>query len=212
MPLKVVISDDHQIVRQGLRALLEKEADIEVVGEAEDGRATMRMASELLPDVIIMDISMPDLNGIEATRAITARRPKIKVIALSIYSNKRFIANMLKAGASGYLLKNCAFNELVDAIRAVSMNNTYLSPSICGVVVKDYVDSQAGDSSAFSVLTAREREVLQLIAEGKTTRTIASSLNLSIKTIETYRQQIMDKVNAHTMAGMPGVFLSNTEQ
>jgi len=200
MIIKVLLGDDHKIMRQGLRALLEKEPDIEVIGEAEDGRMTVRLAEELSPDVVIMDICMPDLNGIEATHQITARLPAVKVVALSMYSDIRFVLSIMKAGASGYLLKDCACDELAQAIRAVTINRTYLSPSIADTMIKDYIHQlQKDDLSVFSVLTAREREVLQLLAEGKTIKEIAAQLYISVKTIETHRQQIMNKLNIHTL-------------
>lgn len=202
MGIKILIADDHQIVRQGLRTLLEKEPDLEVVGEAEDGRATVRLVRETLPQVVIMDVAMPDLNGIEATRQIVNAFPEVKVIALSMYADRRFVVNMLKAGASGYLLKDCAFEELIRAIRLVMAHKTYLSPGVTDIVVKDYMQGTAGAAkySVFAVLTPREREVLQLMAEGKTTSQIASSLHVSVKTVETHRQQIMHKLNMHSVA------------
>jgi DNA-binding NarL/FixJ family response regulator len=201
MAIKVLIADDHQIVRQGLRTLLEKEPDLQVVAEADDGRATVQLVREMLPDVVIMDVAMPDLNGIEATRQIVAEFPKIKVIALSMYADRRFVVNMLKAGASGYLLKECAFEELVRAIRLVLSHKTYLSPGVTDIVVKDFVQGAPGtEPSVFSVLSPREREVLQLMAEGKSTSQIASSLYVSVKTVETHRQQVMQKLNIHSIA------------
>jgi DNA-binding NarL/FixJ family response regulator len=184
-----------------LRNLLEKHADIMVAGEAEDGREALQLARKLSPDVIIMDIAMPDLNGIEATRQIVAEFPGIKVVALSMHSDKRFVSEMLKAGASAYLLKDCAFEELITAIRTIMKGKIYLSPGIAGVVIEDYIrkDSKA-ESTVFSLLSDREREVLQLMAEGKTTKEVAAHLNLSIKTIETHRTNIMTKLNIHSIA------------
>ncbi len=203
MAIRVLIADDHQIVRQGLRTLLEREPDLKVVAEAEDGRFTVRKARELGPDVIIMDVAMPDLNGIEATRQIVTEMPQVKVIALSMYADRRFVVNMLKAGASGYLLKDCAYEELVRAIRAVLAHKTYLSPGVTDIVVKDYVQGGPGQgASVFSMLSPREREVLQLMSEGKTTNQIADSLHVSVKTIETHRQQVMHKLNIHSVAGL----------
>lgn len=201
MGIQIIVADDHKVMREGLRSLLEKQGDFEVVAEAEDGRTAVRLAGELEPDIIIMDVAMPDLNGIEATRQIINDSPDMKVVALSMYPDKRFVAEMLKAGASGYLLKNCAFKELVNAIRIVTDNQIYLSPRIAGVVVGDYVGqlSKKG-SSAFSALTDREREVLQLLAEGKSTKQIASRLNLSTKTIDSHRQQIMKKLSIRSVA------------
>jgi DNA-binding NarL/FixJ family response regulator len=200
MAIRILLADDHKIVRQGLRTLLQKEPYMEVVAEAEDGRASLKLAQQLSPQVVIMDVGMPDLNGIEATRQVLADSPGIKVIALSMHSDRRFVVNMLKAGASGYLLKDSAFEELAAAIRAVMANKTYLSPGVSDVVIKDYISSPKLDSSAFSVLTAREREVLQLMAEGKSTKQIADRLIVSVKTIETHRQQIMNKLNIHSVA------------
>jgi DNA-binding NarL/FixJ family response regulator len=201
MGVRVLIADDHQIVRQGLRTLLEKEHDMQVVAEGDDGRATVRLVREKVPDVVIMDVAMPDLNGIEATRQIISEFPKIKVIALSMYADRRFVVNMLKAGASGYLLKECAFEELVRAIRLVLTHKTYLSPGVTDIVVKDYVQgAPPNEPSVFSVLSPREREVLQLMAEGKSTNQIAFCLHVSIKTIETHRQQVMHKLNIRSVA------------
>ena len=201
MAIKVLIADDHQIVRQGLRTLLEREPDLEVVAEAENGRSTVRLARQSHPEVIIMDVAMPDLNGIEATRQIISEMPKVKVIALSMYADRRFVANMLKAGASGYLLKDCACEELVRAIRVVLAHKTFLSPGVTDIVVKDYVAAPPGpEVSVFSVLSNREREVLQLMAEGKSTNQIAECLHVSVKTVETHRQQVMQKLKMHNVA------------
>jgi two-component system, NarL family, response regulator NreC len=201
MAIKVLIADDHQIMREGLRSMLEQEHDIQVVGEAEDGRATLSLARELTPDVIIMDVGMPDLNGIEATRQITGEMPRVKVVALSMHDDRRFVLNMLKAGAAGYMLKDCAFKDLAKAIRVVMTNKTYLSSEVADIVVKDYLASTSqGASSAFQLLSPREREVLQLIAEGKTSAQIADSLHISVKTVETHRQQIMVKLKIKSIA------------
>jgi DNA-binding NarL/FixJ family response regulator len=203
MAIKVLIADDHQIVRQGLRTLLEREPDLKVVAQSEDGRTTVRLARELAPEVIIMDVAMPDLNGIEATRQIITERPQVKVIALSMYADRRFVVNMLKAGASGYLLKDCAYEELVRAIRVVMAHKTYLSPGVTDIVVKDYVQGTPDQgASVFSLLSPREREVLQLMSEGKSTNQIADSLHVSVKTVETHRQQVMHKLNIHNVAGL----------
>lgn len=201
MSIKVLIADDHQIMREGLRSLLEKEADIKVLGEAEDGRMIQRMARELKPDVIIMDVAMPDLNGIEATRQIIAELPAVKIIALSMHDDRRFVLNMLKAGAAGYMLKDCAFQELAKAIRVVMSHRTFLSPEVADIVVKDYLSTtKPAESSAFNLLSPREREVLQLIAEGKTSALIGESLHISVKTVETHRQQIMVKLKLRSVA------------
>ena len=201
MSIRIILADDHQIVRQGLRTLLAAEPDMEVVAEADNGRATLRLARELKPQVVIMDITMPDLNGIEATRQILAESSEVKIIALSMHSDSLFVLNMLKAGASGYLLKDCALEELVKAIRTVVAQKTYLSPGVSDIVIKDFVSGWSSPgSSAFSVLTAREREVLQLMAEGKTTNQIAYRLCLSVKTVEAHRKQTMNKLGIHSVA------------
>ncbi len=201
MSIKVLLVDDHQIVRDGIRNLLEKEPDIEVVGQAEDGREAMRLMRDLAPEVVIMDIVMPDLNGIEATHQILNEYPDTKIIALSMHSDRRFVAKMLAAGASGYMLKNCAFSELIRAIHIVKDNQAYLSPGIAEIVTKEYVRhlSEANFSNP-SVLTEREREVLQLLAEGRSTREVALRLHVSVKTVETHRRQIMRKLNINSLA------------
>ena len=201
MSIRILLADDHKIVRDGLQTLVEKQPEMEVVGEAENGRKAVQLTLKLVPDVVIMDVTMADLNGIEATRQIHKEQPSIKIIALSMHSDRRFVAGMLKAGASGYLLKDCAFEELARAIHSVVSNQTYLSPGITDIVVKDYIqESSIKPTSPFSVLTAREREVLQLLAEGASTKEIAKSLYVSVKTIETHRMQIMDKLRIHSIA------------
>jgi DNA-binding NarL/FixJ family response regulator len=201
MKTKIILADDHKIIREGLRSLLEKQLDMEVIAEAYDGLTTVRLVQKLLPDIVIMDIGMPDMNGIEATRQIMTETKGVKVIALSMHSDRRFVLQMLKVGASGYLLKDSAFEELISAIHTVMANQPYLSPKITDVVVKEYLHGiPKNESTVFTILTAREREVLQLLAEGKTTKQIASALNISVKTIETHRQQIMKKLNMHSIA------------
>lgn len=201
MTIRVLLADDHKIVRDGLRTLLEKHADIVVLGEAEDGREALQLTKKLSPDVVVMDIAMPDLNGIEATRQILSEYPGIRVVALSMHSDKRFVSEMLKAGASAYLLKDCAFEELITAIRTVIKGKIYLSPGIAGVVIEDYVSTdRKSESSVFSLLSDREREVLQLMAEGKSTKEVAAQLNVSIKTVETHRTNIMTKLDIHSIA------------
>ncbi len=201
MKTRIIIADDHMIVRQGLATLLAKEPDMEVVAEAENGREVVQLVKDLRPDVVIMDVNMPDLNGIEATRQVLAAFPETKIIALSMHADRRFVVNMLKAGSSGYLLKDCAFEELAAAIRLVMANKTYLSPGVSNVVIQDYVQGMSAPrSSAFTMLTPREREVLQLMAEGKPTGQIAEQLHISVKTVETHRQQIMHKLGIHSIA------------
>lgn len=201
MSCRIILADDHTIVRHGLSKLLEQEEDIEIVAETRDGRSTVELARELSPDLLIMDIGMPDLNGIDATRQILRESPKVKILALSMHSSKNFVIEMLKAGASGYLLKECALEELITAVRAVMAGKTYLSPSITDVVVENYVRcSSDGKSTAFSVLSQREREVLQLMTEGKTTKQVARCLHISPKTVEGHRLRIMDKLNIDNIA------------
>jgi two-component system response regulator NreC len=200
MSVKVLVADDHQILREGLVTLLAK-AGMTVVGEAADGRTVVRLARELKPHVVIMDIAMPELNGIEATRQIVADVPGIKIIALSMHADKHFVRGMLQAGASGYLLKHCASQELVQAIRAVRNHQMYLSPGITELVVEDF-KSASGDASAFSVLSPREREILQLYSEGKISREIAETLHISLKTVEAYRRQIMEKMDFKSFADL----------
>jgi two-component system response regulator NreC len=201
MSIRVLLADDHKITRQGLRSLLEKQQEIEVVAEAENGRSAVRLAAEMAPDVVIMDLTMPDLNGVEATRQILSKSPDIKIVALSMHSDALFVTEMLKSGAAAYLLKDCAFEELTRAIKTVMENKTYLSPSISGVVVEDYIHRLSkSDFSGPDVLSNREREVLQLMAEGNSTKQIAVKLHISVKTVETHRRQIMSKLDIHTVA------------
>jgi len=201
MSIRILLADDHKITRQGLRSLLDKEFDMEVVAEAEQGRTAVRLVRELSPQVVIMDVTMPDLNGVEAARQIVSEFPDVKIIALSMHSDSLFVTEMLRSGALGYLLKDCAFEELARAIRTVVAGKTYLSPSISGVVVNDYLHRLSkADFSGSEVLTDREREVLQLLAEGKSTKQIALKLHISVKTVETHRRQIMNKLDIYTVA------------
>jgi two-component system response regulator NreC len=201
MSIKVLIADDHQIIREGLCAMLEKEHDIKVIGEAVDGRMTERMAQELVPDVIIMDVAMPDLNGIEATRQIVAKLSGVKIIALSMHDDRRFVLNMLKAGAAAYILKDDAFKSVSKAIRMVMGNRTYYSNKIFNLVENNCLTSSTGRKSAdLQLLSCREREVLQLVTDGKTSNQIAEKLHISVKTVETHRQQVMNKLNIKNIA------------
>lgn len=202
MGIRILLADDHKIVRMGLRTLLANQVEMEVIAEAQDGRTTLQLVRELQPDIVVMDIGMPELNGIEATRLITAEFPSVKVVALSMHSDRRFVARMLESGASGYLLKDCAFEELAHAIRSICADQTYLSPEITGVVIGDYLRqlSSRTQPSLYNVLTPREREVLQPLTEGKTTKQIAALLHVSAKTIETHRSQIMEKLDIHSVA------------
>ena len=201
MSIRILLADDHKITRQGLHSLLDENDDMEVLAEAENGRDAIELARKLNPDVIIMDVSMPDLNGVEATRQIIQDNHDVRVIALSMHSDTLFVSEMLKSGASGYLLKDCAFQELEQAIRTVTDGKAYLSRSISGVVLEDYLHRVSkADMSTSEVLTDREREVLQLIAEGQSTKQVALKLHISAKTVETHRRQIMNKLDMHTVA------------
>ncbi len=201
MSIRIILADDHTILREGLNSSLQKREDMEVVGQADNGMETVEMAKELSPHVIVMDIGMPDLNGIEATRQILRDSPDVKIIGLSMHSGKRFVTEMFKAGAKGYLPKDSEFDELVEAINAVMDGKTYLSPAITGVVVDNFVKaSPESQSSAFSVLTPREREVLQLMAEGNATKQIGRRLHISPKTVEAHRLRIMDKLEIDNVA------------
>jgi DNA-binding NarL/FixJ family response regulator len=201
MSIKVILADDHLMFREGMRSLLDKEVDIKVAGEAENGRETVRLALELKPNVIVMDITMPDLNGIDATRKIKKIIPETKVLCLSMHSDRRYVLDMFRAGASGYLLKNSAYKELSKAIHVVATNQVYISPQIAHIVVDESLAQQPSPkSSVKSILTPREREVLQLIAEGKSTKRIALHLHKSTKTIETHRRNIMGKLKLKSVA------------
>ena len=202
MTIKIILVDDHKILREGICSLVKGFPDMEVIGEAADGRIALRLVEELSPDVVIMDISMPDLNGIDATRQISTKHPEVKVIALSMHYDKQFVSEIFKAGASGYLLKDCAFDELEHAIRVVMENKTYINPQIASLVVESLISQPvaATNTQAFSLLTAREKEVLQLIADGNSTKQIASQLNVSAKTIESHRRQVMGKLNMRNVA------------
>lgn len=200
MAIKILIADDHRILSEAIGTLLNNELGMEVVAYAENGRDAVRLANELKPDIIIMDTDMPDLNGIEATRQITKQMPETKVIALSEQLDKRSVCEMLKAGASSFVSKKSAFAELLSAIRTVASNKTYLSSNVSQIVLDEYLHKSEHGDSAYNVLTAREREVLQLIAEGKSTKAIAKQLFLSIKTIEWHRSRIMNKLDTKSVA------------
>lgn len=201
MPTRILLVDDHAMIRQGLCSLLEKQPDIEVVGGVEDGRQAVDTARQLAPDLVIMDISMPNLNGIDATRKIAEEISGVKIIALSIHSSRRFVAEMLKAGASGYILKDCLFDELMEAIKTVLRGEIYLSPKITGIVIDDYVQRLSKQYQPDGLtLSDREREVLQLLAEGKSTKQIALQIHVSAKTIESNRRNIMDKLKINSVA------------
>ena len=196
--IRVLLADDHTILRDGIRALLEDQQDIEVIGEAEDGQTAVKMAAQLDPDIVIMDIAMPLLNGLEATRHIRRDSPQVKVLILTMHDNEEYIRQVLAAGAFGYVLKDAAARDLLGAIRAVYNGESVLSPAITRLVIEDYLrwgDIQPMDAS--NELTSREREVLQLIAEGYTNKEIAEILCLSIKTIQSHRMNLMSKLDLH---------------
>jgi DNA-binding NarL/FixJ family response regulator len=201
MKTRVLLADDHKIVRDGLRVLIGRCDDMEVVAEAETGREAVRLSRKHLPEIVIMDISMPDLNGIDATRQILAEVKGVKVIALSMHSDKQYVDGMLRAGVSGYLLKDCAADELIQCIHVVLSGRICLSPGITGFLVNEYLQPTKDQALAdHAELSVREREVLQLIAEGHSTKDIAKSLHISIKTVESHRKNIMEKANLHTVA------------
>lgn len=201
MSIRIVLADDHPIMTEGLRTLLANQPDMQVLGVATNGRAMVDLVEQCQPDLVTMDVGMPDMNGVEATRRVLALFPRIRVLALSVHSDARIVGEMLKAGAAGYLLKDCAFDELVRAIRTVMNNQMYLSSSLTGVVIEDYVRNLGqARPAASSPLTERERQVLQLLAEGKTTKQIAGLLFVSAKTVESHRQQIMERLGIHSIA------------
>lgn len=194
--VRIILADDHTIVREGLAKLLEGEPDLKVVGEAEDGRQAVRQVQKYTPDIVLMDIAMPNLNGIEATRQIKKISPQTKVIILSMHSHDRYINELFSLGASGYLLKNATGTDIINAIHAALQGNTYLSPSISRRVIEDYISmkSQSSRDDLYSKLSNREREVFQMIAEGRSTREIAEILCVSPSTVKTHRANIMDKL------------------
>jgi len=199
--IRILLADDHAVMRTGLRLVLERQRDFHVVGEASDGREALALAQQQKPDVIVMDIGMPNLNGIEAARQVTAALPQACVVILSMHSDEAYVLRALKAGARGYLLKESAESDLIAAIRAVHSGKAFFSPAVSRMLVEDYVrqlqDREIEDS--YELLTTREREVLQLIAEGKSNKEIANMLNLSLYTVETHRGNLMEKLNLHTV-------------
>lgn len=200
MSTKILLVEDHRIVREGFKSLLEKQPYFEVVGEAENGHQAVSLSKKLLPHVVIMDVTLPDMNGIEATRRILTDLPDMKIVALSIHSDTKFVTEMLLAGARGYLVKDCAFEELVQAINAVTANRRYLSPMITDQFVETFLGQTPVDEvRVFPGLSGREREVFQLLAEGRTAKEIANDLALSVKTVEAYRRRLMEKLGVQNV-------------
>jgi two-component system response regulator NreC len=201
MPIRILLADDHTVVRDGLRALLEKQPDMEVVGEAADGRDSILLAAEHNPDVVMMDIAMPNMNGIEATRRIVTANPNTAVVILSMHSDESYVLRALKAGARGYLLKDSLRSDVIDAIRAVSQGRSFLARKVGRILQEDYVRQleRRGLDDSYDLLTDREREVLQLIAEGRTNKEVAGLLLVSLTTVETHRTHILQKLGLHSV-------------
>jgi DNA-binding NarL/FixJ family response regulator len=200
MSIRVLIADDHGVVAEGLKHVIEEQADMKVIALVADGREAVRVAQQEQPDIVLMDLSMPELNGADATRAIQGQNPNCRVIVLSMYSEREYVRRALKAGAAGYVVKRSAAKEVVEAIRAVHAGQRYLSPKVADVVIDDYAGDNRDDPLA--KLSAREREVLQLLAEGHTGAQIAERLSLSQKTVETYRARLVEKLGIRDLAGL----------
>jgi two-component system response regulator NreC len=200
--LRILLADDHIVVRTGLRALLERQPNLEVVGESENGRETIELAASLGPDVVVMDVAMPVLNGIEATKTIVTQRQATAVVILSMHADESYVMRALKAGARGYLLKDSAAGDLMGAIQAVSQNKSFFSPKVSRILAEDYVRvlKQKGAIDSYDLLTSREREILQLLAEGNANKEVATALNISPYTVETHRSHILQKLNLHNPA------------
>lgn len=200
-PIHILLADDHSVMRTGLRLVLERQADFQVVGEASDGREAIALAQQHRPEVVVMDVTMPNLNGIEAARQISTAQPETNIVMLSMHSDEAYVLRALKAGARGYLLKESAESDLIAAIRAVHSGKAFFSPAVSRMLVEDYIrqlqDREIEDS--YELLTTREREILQLIAEGRSNKEIAGILNLSLYTVETHRGNMMEKLNLHTV-------------
>jgi len=204
MGIRILLADNHGILRQGIQALIEKHSDMEVVGQANNGLTAVEMTRKLRPDVVLMDVTMPELNGIEATRRIRKELPEVKVLALSIHARREFVLDMINAGVSGYMLKECVLDDLIQAINTVVAGQSYLSPRITRIVLEGVAESNAFALRGrhCEALTPRERQVLQLLTEGKSAKQIASQLALSVKTIEANRRQIMEKTDSNNLADL----------
>jgi DNA-binding NarL/FixJ family response regulator len=200
--LRILLADDHIVMRSGLRALLDRHPNLEVVGETENGRETVALAASLKPDVVVMDVGMPILNGIEATQTIVTQCPTIAVVILSMHADESYVMRALKAGARGYLLKDSAAADLIGAIQAISQGKSFFSPKVSRILAEDYVRvlKQKGAVDTYDLLTSREREILQLLAEGKANKEVATALNISPYTVETHRGHILQKLNLHNSA------------
>jgi DNA-binding NarL/FixJ family response regulator len=198
--VRILLADDHTVMRTGLKLLLERQPDFEVVGEACDGRETMALAAKLKPDIVILDIAMPQLSGLEAARQINVHSPRTGIVILSMHSDETYVTRALKAGARGYLLKDSAESDLISAIRAVVAGKAFFSPAISKMLVEDYVREMQlrGAEDSYELLTSREREILHLLAEGRSNKEVATTLNLSVYTVETHRSNILEKLNLHT--------------
>lgn len=195
-PIRILLADDHAVVRQGFRAILAQQSDMVIVGEAGNGREVMTLAEQTTPDLIVMDVAMPELNGIEATRRLTSLLPHVKILALSMHKDSIYVREMLKAGAKGYLLKDSGEHDLLEAVRALARGGEYISPSVQPALMSA---SRLGGSTPLDQLTSREREVLQLIAEGKTNKEVANLLSISVFTVDAHRGRIMEKLNVHNV-------------
>jgi DNA-binding NarL/FixJ family response regulator len=200
--IRILLADDHNIMRRGLRLLLERQPGFEVVGEAADGRQAVEQAEATRPDIVILDIAMPNMSGIEAAQRISPLLPHAAIVILSMHSDEGYVLRALKAGAKGYILKDSAENDLIEAIRAVSAGKAFFSPEISNILVEDYVREmrRRGAEDSYELLTSREREILQMLAEGKSNKDIATLLNLSLYTVETHRRNLQDKLNLHSVA------------
>jgi two-component system, NarL family, response regulator NreC len=199
--MKILIADDHSIVREGLKSLIDKQKSMQVIGEAEDGQMAIDLTKELSPDIVIMDVSMPNLNGIEATREILRNKPETKIIILSMYTDKHIVKESLEAGAKGYILKSNLLEELLKAIKTVKANERYLSPRITGIVIEDYINLKPNDKTKTQIkLTPRERHIIQLLAEGKSIKEISRIIKISPKTTDANRRAIMNKLNIYNTA------------
>jgi DNA-binding NarL/FixJ family response regulator len=201
-PIRILLADNHTLVRAGLRSLLQSLEGVDVVAEASDGRAVLSLVEAHHPDVVLMDVAMPEMNGLEATARVVKEFPTVRVIILSMHANEEYVLQALRVGAMGYVLKDSGVSELELALRAISKGETYLSPAVSKHVVADYVRRAGGETSPLDQLTPRQREILQLLVKGQTTKKIAEALFISVKTVETHRAQLMERLGIHDVAGL----------